>query len=133
MREIKFRAWDKNRKSWLSKANHSIMMNGEFMYNWGDKTELMGVLPDTPKEIEVMQYTGLKDKNGVEIFENDFIKYCKKIYVIKWRKAKFEMIDKTFTGKDFLGQPLVSPSLSMRHEEDLEVIGNIWENTELLK
>ena len=53
MREIKFRAWDKDLLKMYSK--------------WT-------VIPDDDRSHILMQYTGLKDKNGVEIYEGDILK-----------------------------------------------------------
>ena len=64
MREIKFRAWDKAKKRWV--ANHIDPW-------WGAS----GAAQDgsLQKDIALMQYTGLKDKKGVEIWEGDIVKY----------------------------------------------------------
>lgn len=110
MREIKFRAWDKKNKEWF----------------YFGLNEVYGMGQDSPNgyaEInfdEIMQYTGLKDKNNKEIYEGDILKFNTKggnemIYEVKWR------------GKGF------KPTrMSEDNQEEIEIIGNIYENTELL-
>ncbi len=70
---------------------------------------------------EVMQYTGLKDKNGKEIYEGDIVKVDSEVCVIEWWEGSFLAIrkaDKPFGGHSF---------------RYLEVIGNIYENKDINK
>lgn len=82
-------------------------------------------------ECELMQYTGLKDKNGVEIYEGDIItseKYNPSNYLVEFIEAGF-----CATNPDLKGYPIdinhFYPSIGCV----IEVVGNIYENPELLK
>jgi uncharacterized phage protein (TIGR01671 family) len=73
----------------------------------------------------LMQYTGLKDKNGVEIYEGDVVEakgYYQDKYIIEWVYDGWEIFD----GKDGV-------VADFDEWEKLEVIGNIYENPELLE
>ena len=120
-REIKFRAWDTENEEWVAVS-----------MAWSDDKH--GPI-STPVVFEgrgkcvIQQYTGLKDKNGVEIYEGDIIKYITQYYGNKVERQKVvEWIDDM--QDDSFGEPL---SMGYRfHGGDIEVIGNIYENPELL-
>lgn len=114
-REIKFRAWDKNSKTILYVLDNP---------SWAGTT---GKLIDSFEDEDLMQYTGLKDKNGKEIYEGDIVKsrHQEKAIVI-WdiENACFatETVDDVVKGEKQYCLP------------DVEVIiGNIYENPGLLK
>ena len=115
-REIKFRAWDK-RKMW---ADHYIMKRGS---EWAIKYKIGDSHDYHPrKNLKVMQYTGLKDKNGKEIYEGDILAGG---WQVVWHNAGF-----------YLHMPrLFNDTLYLPMDDKLEseVIGNIYENKELLE
>ena len=120
MREIKFRAW------YLNYDTSKFEMLGWSAFFFSDASPVVGFdawngfpAPDDPNII-LMQYTGLKDKNGKEIYEGDIVRKtfwnsipCKRIDIIKIPDCYYH----TFTGMQ---------------DEEFEVIGNIYENPELL-
>ena len=111
MREIKFRAWDKIIKRML----------------YFDFTQHID-----PTDCEIMQFTGLKDTNGKEIYEGDilggtfgdgYIGYCDKCKSFEYLFADGEC---TSCNGDISWFEMVEEN------GKLEVIGNIYENPELL-
>lgn len=105
MRQIKFRAWDK--------ANN--MMIDMHAMEYFARTETRN-----QTRFELMQYTGLKDKNGKEIYEGDIVKIPDgRLHTIVWEHWGFCIKDP---------QSGIYNALS----EYLEIIGNIYENQELL-
>ena len=113
-REIKFRIWDKINRMWLNCFNANLL-------NIGDLSN-----------VELMQYTGIKDKNGVEIYEGDIIRLKhhidKRINVVG--KVVFLSEQASFGIIDDLCQEY---PLFRNTTEQIEIIGNIYENSELLE
>ena len=131
MREIKFRAWDKkyaymegfhSHKTGIEYAGDMFLVNSGY-----DSYDNPTYEEDTADRFEIMQYTGLKDKNGLEVYESDVITHSDYIVkpgaVIEWdnEKACWSI------GPDWPFFEFYDCSI-----EETEVIGNIHENPELI-
>ena len=115
MREIKFRAWDKETKEMI--VWDKLIWNSQGLLNSLHNTGT----PDHYGNWIAQQYTGLKDKNGVEIYEGDIVETLDEL--TKITDVKF--IDGAF-------MPFDHSSPEIKSEES-SVIGNIYENPELLE
>ena len=116
-REIKFRVWDLQRKYFSSEydiycSNGNVSCSGS------------GIVDPNRHRFIPQQYTGLKDKNGKEIYEGDILSYKgvhrvgNGVSVVSFDDGSF-MIDEDIASKDWAAEH--------------EVIGNIFENPELLE
>jgi len=128
-RKIKFRAWDKKKKEWAFgyKEYGGFSMFGEL--------HVMGYLEiEKLNDYEIMQYTGLKDKNGKEIYEGDIFN-C--IYDFDGCKHKLEVAYSEKYARFYLkshGECLQKGVVKdMWDMERKEILGNIYENPNLLK
>jgi len=130
MRKIKFRVWDKKeKKMYLAKeAGKYIVISG-------------GRWQGINKDFILMQYTGLKDKNGKEIYEGDLLRETHPN--LPWAK-KGQMLleclwDEKYAGFYLISRRVIGDEMEVgtrwavkAQNKHAEVIGNIYENPELL-
>jgi len=127
-RQLKFRVWDKQENSFYSEEylkhfNVAVSWDGKTIYQnfvSGDK--------EVGNEVVVQQYIGLLDKNGVEIYEGDIVKATSDQYT-----------NENFIGKVIFDEGYFCTWVNKNDirgiwtGDDIEVIGNIFENNELLE
>lgn len=124
----KFRVFNKSFGEWLD-AQEIVFCGGELFHDW---ITFEDGIPLNMRDCAVMQSTGLKDKNGVEIFEGDVVKNSNdEVGYIAFlqQEAGFVVVLKKSDYR--LGHRNTGESYS--HAMGHKVIGNIYENPELLE
>lgn len=123
---IKYRVWDTVQKKYIDSDDASISGNGILTVVGIEGKYHMSVQPPNglaPRFI-IEQYTGLKDKNGVEIAAGDILMDDTGEYIEYWTVS--------FSGGSFIGE-CTGVSESLFELTDLEVIGNIHDSANLLE
>lgn len=129
MREIKFRAWDKENNFMFYSENNYPVSKYDLGFDFMGRNEfrlmmLIDVKDSLFKKVDadIMQYTSLKDKNGKEIYEGDIVNYFRnELAEVKFINGCFAI--KSNSCIDYFNQIIA----------EIEVVGNIYENKDLLK
>lgn len=130
MREIRFRAWDRK--------EGRMLYAGLFDGNWyatpsndaGGCHTVRGKHTDDRLTLEVMQYVGIEDRNGREVYEGDIVKLTGK-HPAYW---KFEVrSDTSYFYLNGIHEPLnIRTLFDVTSVEGVEIIGNVYEHKHLL-
>lgn len=115
-REIKFRAWDKTEKQMISAEDWYFLYEFEPFVRSVERAR---------ENFEIMQYTGLKDRNGKEIYEGDILKENNQVGMVEFCEDGYQVIG-------LLGYWYGGEGKEFSWEQ-LEVIGNIYEHPHLLE
>ncbi len=128
MREIKFRAWDKEQEK-MFKPVYLLLSKGSslpIVFKNGETIRGSGRLHGY--NVELMQYTGLKDKNDIEIYEGDI---ATTPYLSRLTKGTVAYVGSSFVYVTEEGDTITMIYINQLPE--FEVIGNIYENPELME
>ncbi|MDQ0868996.1 putative phage protein (TIGR01671 family) [Arthrobacter sp. V1I9] len=143
MREIKFRAWDKSKSEWLGADAWFVRSHDSVLVVWPEVAKGMQVSVHMEtldsSRVALMEYTGRKDENGVDVYDGDIITlidlasdYTEKVsrekfgaFVVEWSEHLSGWYPKSLNGYE--------PDETWWDTWEIKVIGNIYENPELLE
>ncbi|MDK1672835.1 YopX family protein [Staphylococcus saprophyticus] len=127
---IKFRFWDKDEKYFITEATIVLDKDGSVEGIEYYHTKLGHSVYNDISYYELMQSTGHKDKHGVEIFESDVVKHDP-VPNPFYTNINFEIV-RARTG-EWRIDSFRGGSVLAFHNHQIEIIGNIYENSELIE
>lgn len=127
MKHLKFRVWDREKETFLKDV--FVGSDGQ-LYQFSKDTIYGAAITFLGKENKkILQFTGLRDKNGYEIYDGDIVNLKGDLYTVSWNGcfSSFDMtnIDKAKQYKDLY--------ILNKNFEKSEIVGNIYQNRELLE
>ena len=130
----KFKAYNLRRNEWLDGAILIDSVSGRMIERMVKETSTGGLVTHTSPDIEIIESTGVFDKNGMMIYRGDILQYCSEKGKpagairgpVEFRNGKYSVPIRA--GKNPLDMAIGTPSFRMKHI----VVGNVFENPELL-
>lgn len=123
----KFRAWDKHRQKMFAN-DQLIIWNGNVYANDSKRLTCNNLKGWSIDDEYLMQSTGLKDLNGIEIFEGDIVKIFDSLYTVF-----YNISEGSYQLEPHDERWVVDYMSNFSSEESLEIVSNIYENKELLE
>lgn len=119
MRELKLRLWDKDNQKMVKPQGMTFDPKSLAPFS----VKVPGKSWDLIEKFELLQWTGLCDSNGTNVYEGDFIQIASTLYTVTWNeiKANFELVEHV----TFLKRSINDITLGV-------VVGNQFENTDLI-
>ncbi|EGC6704042.1 hypothetical protein H9W57_001037 [Campylobacter jejuni] len=147
LKDFDFRIWDKTKEEFLKKEPTLIKLDNERVIAerisrfYANTADIADMFIGNGNDLEIELWTGYFDKNGNKIYENDILEYetLEELYHIRrdntYKMFKIEIFSKNFNNKIYKrkAEPDISFLKSFKSEKNMEVIGNIHENKELLR
>ncbi|ELV1760667.1 hypothetical protein QNX86_001711 [Campylobacter coli] len=147
LQDFDFRIWNKTKEEFLKKEPTLIKLDNERVIAgrisrfYANTADIADMFIGNGNDLEIELWTGYFDQNGNKIYENDIIKNepLEEIYHITrddtYKMFKIEIFSKNFNNKIYKrkAEPDISFLKSFKSEKNMEVIGNIHENKELLR
>lgn len=131
MRELKFRCWDKQDNIWItsnylecySESPYNPIGTLVCLYDWENADRFV-----------IQQYTGIKDSKGNEVYEGDIIKFYREdvFYEVRYVDEYTAFTVLLHNPKQIKGLEMYDHMVDIGYTSDKEVIGNIFENSELI-
>ena len=123
MRDIIFRGKREDNGEWINESE-TYIKDGDGTWLCDESNDVVKVLPET-----VGEFTGVTDKNDRKIFERDIVKRGDRIWIIEYDVKCAQFVMKTFTERGVFW----TRSFDLIPSEWCEVIGNIYDNPELME
>ena len=137
-RTIKFRAWNPQQKRMFYPGDGMtdvVILNynkktgdftdfevGEAYYDW----DVLGIKSRVDGDCRLMQFTGVHDKNGKEAYHCDIFRYMGELFLLEWHEDWFSWWGKPINHNNGFAS-------MMNANMQMEILGNIYDNPELLK
>lgn len=141
MKTIKFRIWNKRTNAWVEGHGRHKEPSLDGVNLFGETilcgAFMNGVSLEELNDCEALQYTGVNDVNGVEIFEGDIVKFKFKAYgqgsVVHYRGTG-QVVYKETEARFVVQTKKIDEDLKQSdYSIKFEVVGNIYENPKLIK
>lgn len=133
---MRYKVWHKNREEWVHDSLYVYVdPDGDVLLIDEGEFGIMYKQCITD-DVTLCRSTGLTDRNGKEIYEGDLVKSCHRIHddgIALLNKVEFKDYCWRFIAVSEKNAHDAPIGLYAREPQSLEVIGNVWENSELLK